>query len=123
MALETDTEVKEIQAVQDESGEAQPAATLRAVGNRDTLDGFVYTTGSTNDEALDSYPVPHGSDVLVVPDPANAGTVWVGPDGVTLAPLTDPGQSFSASVLDTGEIYVRAENAGDKVGVMWENDA
>lgn len=122
MSLETDTDVRELATVQDEQGNSKPPVNLRAIGNRDTLTGFTYSTSSTNDEALDSYSVPHGSTVLVVPDPGNAGTVYVGPDGVTLVPLADAGDSFGADVLDTSEISVRTPNSGDTVGVMWEAD-
>jgi hypothetical protein len=129
MSLETETEVREIQTVQDDQGDSQfPANQQRqkeirdAVGNFAGLDGFVHTTGGTTEEQLQSVAVPDGATVLVSYKIGNADTVLVGPQGVAEYPLAGPGDAWETEVTDTSEIYVRALSAGDEVAVMFEVD-
>lgn len=103
----------------DGTREAQEATNDR-LGNWDTLDGFYYATDSTNPESLPSHDVPDGVTTLVTYGRGNTGQVFVGSEGIQPATLSDPPNSFAAQVRDTSEIWVRTPNAGDRVGVLFE---
>lgn len=106
-------------SVGDGTREEQEKTNAR-LGNWDTLDGFTYSTTSTNVEALPSHDVPDGVTVLVTYGRGNAGDVYVGTTDVQPATLSADAHSFAANVTDTAEVHVRTPNAGDSVGVLFE---
>lgn len=65
------------------------------------------------------------SDLLILADPGNAGTIYFGWSDQQVFPLV-PGSAVSVgdimfydipTYINTGDIYVRADNSGDKVEV------
>lgn len=140
MGLQTDTDVESIKRVKDKNGNEQPAANetrqetantrlttirdkinslLTLHQNKTALNSAEYTTGGTTAEQLAAGAVPDGATVLVTPLRGNAGDVYLGDS--TNQPITlSGGQSFEAQVTDTSAIYIRTPNAGDGVGVTWE---
>ncbi|MFC7069485.1 hypothetical protein [Halobaculum lipolyticum] len=128
MTLDTTAEVDKIEAVRDRNGDARPAADADkqeqirdAVGNRDELTQFVYSTSGTTAETLDSNAVPDGVTVLVEFKSDNTGTVYVGSPDTQESALTGIGQGRSFDVSDTAAIGVRTPTAGDAVVVTFES--
>lgn len=129
MALDTSTDVEEMRAVQNAAGEidrpaneSEQRATNDRLGNWDGLEAFWYETDTEDAEPLDSESVPEGVTVLVTYDEANDGNVYVGNEDAQPAVLTRVTDTFTARVRDTSEIYVRTPSAGDRVGVLFEED-
>ena len=130
MGLDTNTEVQQIRKVQNEQGEQVSPATENQqkeiadrVGNHTGLTQIEYTTAGTDAEALPSYAVPDGVEVLVEYREANSGNVYVGDDTTQKAALTGVGDGRSFPVTDTSLIHIRTPTAGDGVIVMFEVDA
>lgn len=122
MSLDTETEVNEMRRVQDKDGNSVPPANAEAQGNRDTLDGFTYSTSGTDPENLPSNNVPDGVAVLIHGLETNADVVRVGPQGAVTYPLASASSSYTVEVSDTAEIHVETPNSGDGVGVHFEVD-
>jgi len=125
--LNTDATVEQIARIKDETGDLVAAANERlqqtiadALTNEDSLEGFAYTTGSTNAEALASKAVPDGVAVLVTYAEGNAGAVYVGDSDTQPVKLTAVGDTVSLEVSDTSAIYVQTPTSGDGVGVLFE---
>ena len=130
MSLLTSGKIEKLRGVIDRAGDLRPPAhadlqeAIRdRLGNHDGLTQFVYTTGSTNAEALDSKSVPEGVTVLVEYKQGNSGTVYVGNDTTQESPLTATGQSLQFGVTDTSTIHVRTPTSGDGVVVTFEDGA
>jgi hypothetical protein len=118
--------ITELKSVTDSDGQgARPASderleSIRQQGeNPGGLGGFEYTTESTNAEQLPEYDVPDGIAVLLDAPPENSGRIYVGPEDVQPAGL-DPGGSITLRVARTTAIWVRATNAGDSIGALYE---
>lgn len=129
MALETETEVEQINTVTDDNGNYQsPAnerhqkATRDALGNQPGIGAFEHTTGSTTAEQLAANPVPDGVEVLVQAQNGNTDPVKVGNSAAQPVTVT-PGDAVSLAVEDTSAIYVRALTSGDAVAVLYEESA
>jgi hypothetical protein len=90
------------------------------LGSPSNLVGIEHTTDGTTQEQLPSNEVHPRGTVMVVYKEGNSGTVYVGADGEQPAPLSKSGDTFETTVGDTAEVFVRATNAGDSVGVLYE---
>lgn len=119
-------EINELRSVTDaDDNPARPASDerledVRQQGeNSDSLTGFTHTTESTNAEALGSQPVPDGTGVLIAAPSGNSASVWIGNSDAQPIELS-PGGSIVLEVADTSIVTVRADNAGDSVGVLFE---
>ena len=130
MGLDTNTEVQQIRKVQNEQGEQVSPATenqqkriAEAAENNNGLTQLEVTTDGTAAEALPSFAVPDGVEVLVEYREANSGNVYVGDDTTQKAALTGVGDGRSFPVTDTSLIYIRTPTAGDGVIVTFEVDA
>lgn len=134
MALDTTTDVTELDTVIDDAGNARSPTNLTvqkqietaiqtvksSLGNQSGVTGFSYTTSSTNAEALTSKAVPEGIKVLVQANPGNSGKVWIG--NSTVQPVyLDPGGTTTLRVDDTSNIYIQTPTSGDGVGVLFED--
>jgi len=127
MVIETTADVDSIKKVFDRENNPVAPSTeqlqqllLDAVGNPDGLSAFEYSTSGTDAEALDSYAVPDGVEVLLYAPDSNGGWVYVGDDGTQPVPIK-PGGTLTLGVGDTGAIYVQTPTAGDTVGVLYED--
>lgn len=131
MALDTNTDVTEIDTVVDDAGDLRSPSNLtlqKEIRNllqdltpaTSTLSGFSYSTGGTTAEQLPANTVPASAEVLLQANPNNTGRVYVGDS--TAQPIgLSPDGSMTLDVTDTAAIYVQTPNAGDSVGVLYED--
>jgi len=126
MGLFTLGKIERLRGVVDRAGDFRPAANADLqeairdfLGNRDGLTQFVYTTSSTDAEALDSKSVPGGVEALVEYQQGNSGTVYVGDESTQEIALAANGQGRGFRVSDTSDIHVRTPTAGDGVVVTF----
>ena len=127
MALDTETDVRELIEVRDGDGnKVAPAnedvqkATLARLSNAEGL--FADAVDPTTDAAGEDLPsnsVRDGCEVAIVADPNNAGPIYFGPQGGVVVPLP-AGGATTQRVQDTNSIRVRASQAGDTVYVVGE---
>jgi len=130
MSLLTSGQIEKLRGVIDRDGNFLPAADADKqqeisdrLGNQDGLTQIVYSTGSTNAEALDANAVPEGVTVLVEYAEGNAGNVYIGDSDTQQSALTAVGQGREMAVSDTSYIYVRTPTSGDRVVVTFEGGA
>jgi len=127
VTLDTNSKVEQIKRVIDSAGEIVAPATEQlqeairdALGNQPGLTAFEYTTGGTDPEQLDENAVPDGVTVLLQARDVNEGKVYVGSD--SSQPIeVQPAGTVAVDVTDTSHIWVRALNAGDTLGVLYED--
>jgi len=134
MPVDTRSDVDEISNVRDEDGEKdRPAnvsrqktiqsliSTVKSIlSNSDTLATARYTTDGTDAEQLPANAVKDGGMAVVVPLRGNSGSVYVGDENNQPVTLESPKDAFEASVSDLSEIWIRTPQAGDGVGVTFE---
>lgn len=127
MTLDTNSKVEQIKRVIDSAGEIVAPATEQlqeamrdALGNQPGLTAFEYTTGSTDPEQLPGNSVPDGVTVLLQSRDANGAKLYVGNES-TQSIEVQPAGTVSVDVTDTSHIWVSASNAGDTLGVLYED--
>lgn len=127
MGLETTAEVDTIEAVEDRDGAVRPPANAdEQAETNDRLGNFPDgVDGDESDDATGSTlpdgPVPEGVDVVVQAQFGNESRIRVGLSSDPTMELR-PGQSITYRVQDTGQIHIRANNAGDGVNYTHEGE-
>lgn len=135
MGLETNTDVDEIDAVQDRNGDRRPAADAdkqvtanaelaeanQKLGNADAVFSDEFAP-STNGESLPAHSVAEGKEVLVYADPANGGIIYVGPTGAPSVPLGG-GKGLTLQVTNTDLLDAQASEAGQTLHIIGEEGA
>ena len=121
MALETETDVGQIQKVQDDQGNRQSPANQREqqrTNERLGNFGALETATATDDGTTTTFPsneVPNGVELMMQADPSNSSPVDVG-DVVLPA-----GSSIGVRVTNTDAISFTARTNGDRVNLAWES--
>lgn len=126
MGLETNTDVDDIDGVQDRNGDVRPAANadkqdrvIQAVENQDSLSAGSYSTSSTNVEQLPSQSIPDGVEVAIQAKNGNTGAVFVGTSNETPIRLS-PNSNVSLAVTDLSLVHIQTPNSGDGIGYIFE---
>lgn len=128
MALETNTEVGEIESVKDRNGDVRPPAnadeqeiTNEKLGNADSVFSDKLDP-STGGESLPSHSVKEGQEVLLMADPANGGIIYVGEPGSASVPLTG-GNGLTLQVSNTDVLEAQASETGQTLHIIAEGGA
>ena len=127
MSLNTTTDVEQLSLVLDDSGNQRSPSNLSvqkeilaALDNQTSLGAFEHSTSGTTAEQLPSNAVPDGVSVLLQAPESNAATVYVGNSGSQPIEV-QPSGTVTLDVSDTSAVWVRANDEGDGLGVLYED--